>query len=272
MSEFEFLRNLPLGQSVPGDSFLHRLDPRVRIVMLLGLLAGLVFSRSLAGLGVGLGLVLVGLVVGRFSIRFALRGLITPLPFLLILAVLQVFLNAVPDEGQALFTVLGERVTWGDLWVGGMLLLRFAGLVLGLSLATLSLPTSELTHGLEKLLHPLAVLRLPVRDWVVVVQVTLRFLPFLAQAAERIAKAQASRGAGIGGGGSLWRRARQALPLVIPLFLTSLRRAENMALAMDARAYGSGQAHTSMTEFNMHPRDAGVLILVLCVESAMFWL
>ncbi|GAP17564.1 hypothetical protein LSAC_01437, partial [Levilinea saccharolytica] len=89
MSEFEFLRNLPLGQSVPGDSFLHRLDPRVRIVMLLGLLAGLVFSRSLAGLGVGLGLVLVGLVVGRFSVRFALRGLITPLPFLLILAVLQ---------------------------------------------------------------------------------------------------------------------------------------------------------------------------------------
>jgi len=91
-------------------------------------------------------------------------------------------------------------------------------------------------------------------------------------AAERIAKAQASRGAGIGGGGSLWRRARQALPLVIPLFLTSLRRAENMALAMEARGYSSGQAHTSMTEFNMHPRDAGVLILVLLVESAMFWL
>ena len=134
---------------------------------------------------------------------------------------------------------------------GIILLLRFASLVLWLSLSSFTLSISELLLGLHLLLRPLGRLGLPVEDLVLIVEVTLRFIPFLTQSAERIVKAQASRGAAWGkGSGDLLQRVRQALPMIVPLFLNSLRRAENMALAMDARGYGGSAARTSMYELH----------------------
>ena len=119
-----------------------------------------------------------------------------------------------------------------------MLLLRFACLILVLSLSSFTISNSQLIQGLGQLLAPFGRLGLPVADWVMAVQVMLRFLPLLAQVAERIARAQASRGAVWGTRkGSLFSRVRQVVPLTIPLFIMALRRAENMALAMEARAF-----------------------------------
>ena len=116
--------------------------------------------------------------------------------------------------------------------------------------------------GLDRLLRPLAALGLPTQDFVLMVQVSLRFLPLLAREAERIAKAQASRGAEWGTGrGGLLRRARQALPILVPLFLTTLQRAETMAVAMEARGY-RGKGRASMTELHFRRADGIALALV----------
>ena len=270
MSEFEYLRNIPFGQVVPGDSPVHRLDPRARILVFTILLAAMLFTPRPLGLVLGLLAIFGGLRLARLPLGYALRALLPPLPFLVILALLQVLFNAQADTGQVLLRLGPVLVTPADLLVGGMLLLRFAGLVLGISFASQVLSTSEMTHGLESLFSPLERVRLPVHDGVMALVVAVRFLPFLAQSAERIAKAQAARGADwtrpISGRNPftrLWARARALLPLLVPVFVTSLRRAETMALAMDARGYASRAHPTALVELHFTPRDALAVGLVI---------
>ena len=266
MSEFEFLRSMPFGPYLPVDSPLHRLDPRARILMTLALVGVLTVAPRPLGLAFGLAVILIGYRLARAPIGPLLRGWWSALPFLLILAVLQVLLRGGPDE-NILFQWGWLRISSADLLVGLTLLLRFSALMAVLGLAAASLSESEVTHGLDSLLKPLANIGVPVQDFVMMVQVTMRFFPLLAQIAERIAKAQASRGADwTPAGWNPIRRARQVAPLIVPLFVTSLRRAENMALAMDARGYGSGPIRTSMIVLNF--RWVDWLALVVTVGAA----
>jgi len=268
MSQFEFSRSLNIGQYLPLGSPLHRLDPRARLVGYFCLVIGLVFTRSALGLLLGVLATFAGLFVGRIPLRYALRGLAAPLPFLLFIAAIQVFFNAQPDSGPVFFTIAGLVVGLSDVWLALMLLARFCALILALSLASYTLSTGELTLGLGYLLRPLARLGLPAHDFVMMLQVSLRFLPLLAQSAERIAKSQAARGADWDArGGNLLARARRILPIIIPLFLVSLRRAESMALAMDARGYGSVVQRSSRIVLHATPRDwlAAVFLFLLAV-------
>lgn len=262
MHNFEFLRMVNIGQYLPLDSTLHRLDARARILMYLLILMAATFTAQPAGLLFALLVVLILLSIGRIPLNFALRGLLPPLPFLLILAVLQVFVSIRPSSALPLFELGIFKIYASGLISAGMLLLRFCVLILALSLSSFTLSTSEMIHGLESLLTPFSRFGLPVHDLVMVLQVTIRFIPFLAIAAERIAKAQASRGAEWGvRRGNVFQRVRQIVPLIVPLFLTSLRRAETMALAMDARAYGSTPRRTSMHTMHFGWKDAAALLL-----------
>ena len=267
MSQFEFLRSINIGQYLPTASPVHRLDPRVRLVGYFLLVMALTFTRSPWGLLVGVVLVLVTLRLGRISLRFALRGLLAPLPFLLILALLQVFFNGQPDSGPVFFAVFGLVVGLSDIGVALMLLARFSALVLALSLASYTLSTGELTVGLGYLLRPLARIGLPAHDFVMMLQVSLRFLPLLAQTAERIAKSQAARGADWDArGGNLLVRVRRIIPLIVPMFLVSLRRAETMALAMDARGYGSVEQRSSRIALKATRRDWAVVVFAVVIS------
>jgi energy-coupling factor transport system permease protein len=273
MSEFEFLRNLPFGQYIALDTPLERIDCRARILAFSLIFSALTLSRNLVGLLTGLLVIMISMVALRFPLRFTLRGLLSPLPFLIILAVLQVFVNPLPDEGMQLFRIGSNVIATSDLLNGVILLLRFTALILGLTIASQTLSTSELTHGMESLLTPLKWLHFPVHDLVVVMQVSLRFIPLLAQVAERIAKAQASRGAAWQkGSGSLLSRVRLFIPLLLPLFLTSLRRAENMALAMDARGYGSRKERSSLISYRFGWVDALVVLLSLGISVMILFI
>lgn len=255
MSQFEFLRSIPIGQYLPIESLVHRLDPRARLLAAVILLLALTFCTTLSGLLLGLAFVILALILARIPLRFALRGLATPLPFLVILAALQIFWNASPDLPPFLLEWGFLRVTITDVMLGVKLLLRFCALILGLGLISYTTTTSQLTQGLNGLLKPLNWLRIPTDDFVMMVQITLRFLPLLAQTTERIAMAQAARGADWDARTrNLVTRIRQVIPILIPLFITSLNRATNMAMAMDARGYGARQ-RTSMMEFKMQTRD-----------------
>jgi energy-coupling factor transport system permease protein len=271
MSEFEYLKNIPFGQVIPGSSWLHRLDPRARILVFTMIFAALLFSTRPLGLLLGLSVVLTGLRLAHLPLRYTLRGLLSPLPFLLFLAVLQVLFNAVPDTAPVLYGLGPITITLGDLMAGVLLLLRFATLVLEISFSGQVLSISEMAHGLEALFAPLEKLRLPVHDTVMAVIVALRFLPFLAQSAERIAKAQASRGAEwTRGKGGPFRQVRAQLPLLVPIFITSLRRAETMALAMDARGYASrSNQSTSLIEMHWRNRDSLATLIGLALFVAI---
>ncbi len=267
MNEFEFLRTMPFGPYLPVDSPLHRLDPRARILMTLILVAVLTVAPNPLGLALGLLVVLIGYRLARAPLAPLLRGWWAALPFLLILAALQILLRMGP-EPYLLINWNWLRISGADLLVGLTLLLRFTALMALLGLAAASLSESEVTHGLDSLLRPLASIGLPVQDFVMMVQVTMRFFPLLAQIAERIAKAQASRGADwTPAGWNPIRRARQIAPLIVPLFVTSLRRAENMALAMDARGYGSTPIRTSMVELHFRWVDGLALILIVAAAA-----
>lgn len=268
MNEFDFLSRVTLGQYFPTNSVIHRRDPRVKIAGFMLLILIITFSTSKVGLGIAILALLAGIVLSKVKLGFALKGLLPPLPWLLIIAVIQIFFVTGPAGTPALLTLGKLNITMFGVWSGIMLLVRFTALILCISLASFTISTSEMIQGLGLLLKPLNRLGLHTNDFVMVIQVMLRFIPFLAQTAERIAKAQASRGGNWSNKTrNLITRIRQVVPLIIPLFVISLRRAENMALAMDARAYGYLPQRTSYQEYKLGWVDA--LFMLICITISL---
>jgi energy-coupling factor transport system permease protein len=211
---------------------------------------------------------LVGLVIARIPLGYALKGLLPPLPFIVFLSVLQILFGPRGTAVAPLWVWGPVSVSAAGLLSGALLVLRFAVLILAISWLSFCISTTEIVHALDALLTPLTKIGLPTHAFVLMVQVTLHFLPLLAQEAERIAKSQASRGAEWGTGrGGLLRRARQALPLLVPLFLAGLQRAENLALAMEARGYQGGKGRTTMVELRFRWSDAVALGLVVALVT-----
>lgn len=259
MHDFEFLRFVNIGQYLPTGSLIHRLDPRARLLAGFLLLVAVTAAPRWSGLVVALVVVLAALVIARIPVGYALKGLLPPLPFIVFLAVLQILFGPRSSVVTPLWVWGPASISTASLLNGALLVLRFAALILTLSWLSFCISTTEIVRALDALLSPLTRIGLPTHAFVLMVQVTLRFLPLLALEAERIAKSQASRGAEWGTGrGGLLRRARQALPLLVPLFLTGLQRAENLALAMQARGYQGGKGRTTMTPLRFRPADAAV--------------
>jgi energy-coupling factor transport system permease protein len=270
---FEFIRSVNIGQYLPVDSALHRLDPRVKILGSIALLAALTFAPSAIGLVVGLILIGILILLGRIPFGFILNGIKAPLPFLILLALLQLFFPQHAGNSMPLLQVWILVITPAGLMAASMLVLRFIDLILLLSLSSFCISTSEMIAGLRSLLKPIQGRKGFTDDLVMTIQVALRFLPLLAQTAERIAKAQYSRGAQWGTGkGNLFTRVAQVLPLIIPLFLSSLSRAERMALAMDARAYGCLPERTSLVQLSIDWQDYLAVVLFLMVETLVLFI
>ena len=273
-SEFELLGRVTVGQYLPTDSPVHRLDPRAKLVLAVAWIAAVIANASLLGLSVLLAAVILGLWLARIPLRFALSGLRPMFPFLLLLALLQVV--AIPQYSrnaaiiwQSRFLAISDR----SILAGALLIARFAVLVLGLSLFSFSTTTTELTHGIEHLLRPLQRVRLPAHEFALVVNIAIRFLPILAEEAERLMKAQASRGADFGQGRrNFVQRARLLLPLLVPLFLTALQRAEELTEAMEARCYLGGKGRTHLIQLHGRPCDYVALVGALCLAALSVYL
>lgn len=261
MAQFDALSKVAIGQYLPTDSFLHRIDPRMKIIGYLALILAVTFSRSIGGVVCAILLTLAGLWSARIPKTRILRALLPPLPYLILIALLQILFN--PQPGVPLLDLRIINITDASLLSAGMLMLRFVALILLLSLASFTISDAESIHGLESLLRPLSRIGLPTMDLVMVIQIALRFLPLLAISAERISKAQASRGADWGGGKKgLIARVRAVIPLIVPLLTTSLRRAESLASAMEARAYGVRTERISMHEYSIKKQDIVFILLV----------
>ena len=250
MSEFELLRNITLGQDLPTGSYLHRMDPRAKIVATLLLVGAVSFTPTLAGNAILIAVCLGVVALGRIPIGYALRGLLPALPLLVILAAMQLlfFGRAYDPSSPVVFRWGWIVVTAAVVRLVIISAARFVELLFVTSVFTLTTTTTELTHGIESLLRPFRRFRVPGHELALVVTIAIRFVPTLALETERLMKAQASRGGRIGG--SRWQfieRTRQMLPILVPLFTFALRRGEELIVAMEARAYTGGAGRTAYT-------------------------
>ncbi len=269
MSEFEFQRFITIGQYLPTESPIHKLDPRTRLIAAGLLLIAVTAAPNLQGLVLSIIILQALVILARIPTTYVWKGMLAPLPFILFLAVLQVLLS--PTPGIPAWVELGPvRISEVSVINGIKMLLRFPALIMVITLLSACTATTEAVRGLDMLLKPLAKLGLPTQDFVLMVQVALHFLPLLAREAERIAKSQASRGAEWGTGRrGLLRRARQALPILVPLFLVSLQRAENLALAMEARGYRGQSVRSSLIVLRFERRDAFALLFAAAATIAI---
>lgn len=272
MSQFEYLPLVTIGQYFPTGSIFHRRDARARLLFFGCIILALTFTPSYVGLFIGLGLAVVGTLISKVPIRYSLKGLLAPLPFLIFIALLQVlfFSSTINTVIYVHWWII--HITQAGCWTALMIIVRFLALILWISLMSYCLSTSEMITGMSRLLAPLNRLGIHTMDFVMTFQVAIRFLPILAQSAERIAKAQASRGAEWGTKASLITQVKRVLPLIVPLILISLRRSETMALAMDARAYGINNQRTSMYELKFTWKDAVFLLIAVGIIAAIILL
>jgi len=277
-TEFELFTKLSIGQYMPTDSVMHRLDPRIKLVLCILLICAAVGVGSVISTLFLLVVVIIGLFLSRVQVRLAFAALRPVAIFLVILALIQVF--AVPGLGtsdDALWQWRFLRVTNRSITAGVLLVLRFAVIVLGLSLFSFCTTTTELTHGIEHSLRPLQRIGFPAHELALTVNIAVRFVPILMGEAEWLMKAQASRGADFGYGTrrGFFRRVKRLFPLFIPLFSQSLKHAYSLSEAMEARCYMGGKGRTYLIRLHAKSGDyialsAGMLIISIAVMVYLF--
>jgi energy-coupling factor transport system permease protein len=273
MSDFEYLSKISMGQYFPTQSVIHRLNPAFKLAAFSLLILVTTLCKPWQGLLLLLAATLALLLIGKISLKYALRGLLAPLPFILVLAVIQILIISYQNSPPDWFSWHFLHVNNAGLLSGGVLCLRFFVLVLLLTLASASMSTLELVHGLDMLFKPLNKLGIPSGQAAMVIQIMLRFIPSLALNAEKIAKSQASRGAVWGDPkGNLLQKTRQMLPLLLPLFTVSLQQADALAEAMLARGYASRSSRTGLHEYASGWKKLLFILLVLLLCAlALFW-
>ena len=265
MQDFELSRNITIGQYIPTGSIVHRLDPRTKILSAFFLIIAISFNRSIVGNLALLMTVLAIALLSRIPLRYMLRGFLLGLPVLVFIFLVQFLFQGWSEPAGQVYIEWGWlRVTEYSLHLIVISLVRILSFIFLTSLITLTSTITELTHGLEQLLRPFRLLGVPAHELALIFTIALRFVPTLAEEAERIMKAQASRGADLTQ--RFWQPhkvAKTYLPVIVPLFLSALQRAEDLILAMEARCYVSGERRTHFVVLQSTPLDWLVTILVL---------
>ena len=262
------LNNITLGQYYPADSVVHRMDPRVKIILLIAVIvAGFLAGNLLAFVPV-VALLLAASALSHVPIRMMLKG-VKPLRFILVLTfVLNVFFL----QGETVLVDLGFAVIKTESLITAVhYTLRLVFLVLASSLLTLTTPPIVLTDGLERLLSPLRVVHFPAHEMAMMMSIALRFIPTLLEEADKIMKAQTARGADFESG-NLLTRAKAMVPLLVPLFVSAFRRAGDLAMAMESRCYHGGEGRTKMKVLKMARRDWVALVIGAVLLAVMILL
>jgi len=232
-------------------------------------LLALIFTPELPGLMLGLFVVVLIYLFSALPVKFSWNGIKRAIPFLIILGIIQIIFSTPSPTDRVLWTVFGIHLTINGM-VGGLILItRFIILISFINALVMILSTSQITSAIFYLLKPLEKIRFPVNDLTMVVQITLRYLPLVAQLAEKITKAQAARGGDWEQKGfNPIRQAKRVLPIIIPIFVTSLRRAETMAVAMESRGFNAANQRSSFYQLLFNWQDALLICVTLILSAA----
>lgn len=246
-----------IGQYVPGDSFVHRLDPRTKISIIFFYVIVIFLANSAISYGLLGAFALGSVVTTKISAKYISKGL-KPVWFLIAFTfLLHLF---VTKEGEVLFSIYSLQVYSGALIQGLTISLRFFLLILVTSLLTLTTTPIAITDAIENLLGPLKKIKFPAHELALMMSISLRFIPTLMQETEKISKAQASRGVDFRSG-PIKERVKAIVPLLVPLFVSAFKRAEELAMAMEARGYRGGEGRTKLRELVLTKKDYSTLVL-----------
>lgn len=255
---------ISIGQYVPGDSIIHRLDPRTKIIILFAYMFS-VFTVSSIGSYVSISLfAIISIILAHVSFRFIWRSL---KPLWVILAVTFIFHVWSRQEGVVLLDVGIFSIYDQGLIHGASITWRIAFIILLASLLMLTTKPLVLSNGLERLMKPLKKVRLPVHEFALMVVIALRFIPTLLQEVDKLIKAQSARGAQFSSG-PIFKRVMTVIPIIIPLFISSFQRADDLALAMESRAYRGGEGRTQLVVISFRQLD--MIILFICFLYFLF--
>lgn len=256
------LRDITLGQYFPGQSIIHRFDPRAKLLYTLIFIVCLFVASGPLAYGIMLLVLFLSILTSGIRATAFLRGL-KPI---LILVLLTAILNLLFTPGETeLFTLGTLRITAEGVRHALYMMLRITMLLLSTLLMTYTTSPLMLTDGLDRLMQPLKKIKVPVHDFTMIMSIALRFIPTLIQETDKIISAQRARGADFDSG-NLLRRAKALIPILIPLFISAFRRAEELSVAMDCRCYHGGEGRTRLRQLRFSWRDILLLLfsLILC--------
>jgi energy-coupling factor transport system permease protein len=257
------LSGITMGQYIPGDSLLHRLDPRTKVIGVLAAAASILAASNWQGFVLAALLTITALLLSKLSLRILLGSLKSLWILLAFTFLIQVFFT----PGVVVAGLGPLKISQEGIAAGSEIFLRLAMLIMTAFLLTLTTPPIKLTAGLEYMISPLKRLGVPAHELAMMMTLAIRFIPTLLQEAEVVIKAQRSRGAGFTTG-SPAKWAKSLLPLFVPLFAGALRRADDMAVAMEARCYRGGANRTRMRALELNTTDFVVLGVTLAVLAA----
>lgn len=255
------LNNVTIGQFFPGDSFLYHLDPRTKLILTVAMIVLVFLTQSFTGFCMIFLFVLWCAISTRIGFKYMLKGL---KPLMLIIG-LTFFLNLfLMRDGEELVRLGFIRITSGGMHMALFMAVRLILLVLCSQILTLTTSPIALTDGLESLMRPLERIGFPAHEISMMMSIALRFIPTLMEETEKIRRAQMARGADFESG-RLIARMKGMIPLLVPLFVSAFRRADELAMAMEARCYRGGKGRTKLKQLHFHWRDAlsgGVVALM----------
>ncbi len=261
------IKDITLGQYFPGNSLIHRLDPRMKIILLLLYMVVLFMASGWVAYLLLTAVTVFLMLLSRIPVKLYLRGL-RPL---LIIICFTALLNIFYTSGEVLVQFWVFKITKEGLFNAAYMILRILMLVIATSMLTYTTSPIVLTGGLESLLSPLRVLRIPVHEFSMMMTMALRFIPTLLEETDKIISAQKARGADFESG-NLIRRVKALTPVLIPLFVSAFRRAEELATAMECRGYtGEGKNRSRFVQYRLCLRDYASLLFVVGLGAAVFF-
>ena len=267
------LKDITMGQYFPGNSLVHRLDPRTKIIMVIIYIVALFTAKSYVSYAVMAAFLIISVRISTIKFKMLFKGL---KPLIIVIAFTAI-LNLFFTTGEHVIFQIGRiRLTWEGVRTAAMMMIRLVMLVMGTFLLTYTTSPISLTDGLERLLNPLKKLKVPVHELAMMMSIAMRFIPTLVEETDKIMSAQKARGADFETG-SLFERAKALLPVMVPLFISAFRRADELAIAMESRCYHGGEGRTRMNVLHMENIDwltlvVGLLVLALVIVLAVFGL
>lgn len=256
------LSDITIGQYFPGKSFIHRLDPRVKLILVFFFIIFLFLIKQSVTFAVIVLFLILVIAVSKIPFKVVLKSLKPILPLVLFTSVLNMFFM----DGNVIFEWWVVKITDAGVRQAVIMSIRIICLIVGASMLTYTTSPIALTDAIERIFKPLKYIKFPVHEMAMMMTIALRFIPTLLEETDKIMSAQKARGADLETGG-LTKRAKALIPILIPLFVSAFRRAEELALAMECRCYKGGEGRTRMKQLKMSYVDyIGIAVMALLLE------
>lgn len=259
------IKDITIGQYFPGNSVIHKMDSRVKLLLDLLYLVILFTAQKFAGLLIGLLFMIVCYMIAKIKLVMILKSIKPIFPLMLFTAIL----NLLFIRGEEpLFTWWIISIYPEGIRTSAFMLVRILALIIGMSLLTYTTSPIMLTDAIERLLNPLKKLKFPVHELSMMMTIALRFIPTLVEETDKIMSAQKARGAELDSG-NLFKKAKSLVPILIPLFVSAFKRANELATAMECRCYRGGEGRTRMKILKTAPRDYAAIVVMIILFAAI---